>query len=175
MKRRDMRKKYVWFLFLILVIGTLQYKSRDYTINITRSLPLGIYHLEEASDIQLGDIVQFQLEKEKMDFLYDREYLPRIADTLLKIVAADSTNSEKIRIQNNSIFPILYIGNHNWGPILPADSKNRVVPQISLEEMKPKEGEYLLLSPVARSFDGRYWGSISKEKILKKATPILIF
>lgn len=65
-----MRKKYVWFLFLILVIGTLQYKSRDYTINITRSLPLGIYHLEEASDIQLGDIVQFQLEKEKMDFQF---------------------------------------------------------------------------------------------------------
>lgn len=170
-----MKKKYFWILFFILTMGILKYESKNFTINITKSLPLGIYRLEEASNIQVGDIVQFQLEKEKMDFLYDRGYLPRVADTLLKIVAADSTNANKIRIQYDTLFPILYVENHNWGPILPVDSKNRMVPKISLEEMKPGEGEYLLLSPVARSFDGRYWGSISKEKILKKATPILTF
>lgn len=167
-----MKKKCFWILFLVLSIGILKHKGKNYTINITKSLPVGIYRLEKVQKIKVGDIVEFQLEEEEMNFLKERGYLPDIAGSLLKIVAADKTNADKIAIKQTEVFPLLYIEDKNWGPILSKDSNNRTIPQISLEEMKPKDGEYLLLSPVFRSYDGRYWGVIKKENILNKVTPV---
>lgn len=165
-------KKYMYILFFLLGIGIVKYESKNYTINITRSLPLGIYRLEEAQNIKIGDIVQFQLEEKEMKFLKERGYLPEIADTLLKIVAANKETAKKIHIEENGLFPILYIENKNWGPIFKKDSKGRNIPSLSLEEIRPEEGEYLLLSPIFKSYDGRYWGSISEDRILHKAVPI---
>ena len=83
--------------------------AKNYTITVTESLPLGIYKLYSIEDdIKIGDIVQFKPSKEILDFIYDREYLPRYATTLLKEVAADYSNRDEIEIVNDGELTYMY-------------------------------------------------------------------
>ena len=75
--------------------------AKNYAITVTESLPLGVYKLSEIDDIKIGDIVQFKPSEKTLEFIYNREYLPRYATTLLKEVAADYSNRDEIEIVND--------------------------------------------------------------------------
>lgn len=51
-----------------------------------------------------------------------------------------------------------------------ADSLDRVLPLIK-KQLIPA-GEYYLYSPIARSYDSRYWGLVKKDEILGTAYPV---
>ena len=122
--------------------------AKNYTITVTESLPLGIYKLYPIEDdIKIGDIVQFKPSKEILDFIYDREYLPRYATTLLKEVAADYSNRDEIEIVNDGEVSYLYVSGKNYGIILNTDSIGRKITPLRVENLKPRnKDEYLLLS-----------------------------
>ena len=130
--------------------------AKNYAITVTESLPLGVYKLSEIDDIKIGDIVQFKPSEKTLEFIYNREYLPRYATTLLKEVAADYSN--------------LYVSGKNYGIILNTDSIGRKIIPLRVEDLKPRnKDEYLLLSSHIRSYDSRYFGLINRKDILKKA------
>lgn len=145
--------------------------AKNYTITVTESLPLGIYKLYSIEDdIKIGDIVQFKPSKEILDFIYDREYLPRYATTLLKEVAADYSNRDEIEIVNDGEVSYLYVSGKNYGIILNTDSIGRKITPLKIENLKPRnKDEYLLLSSHTRSYDSRYFGLVNRKDILKKA------
>ncbi|WP_339033242.1 S26 family signal peptidase [Fusobacterium animalis] len=145
--------------------------AKNYTITVTESLPLGIYKLYPIEDnIEIGDIVQFKPNKEILDFIYNREYLPRYATTLLKEVAADYSNRDEIEIVNDGEFSYLYVSGKNYGIILNTDSIGRKITPLRVEDLKPRnKNEYLLLSSHIRSYDSRYFGLVNRKDILKKA------
>ena len=145
--------------------------AKNYTITVTESLPLGIYKLYPIEDdIKIGDIVQFKPSKEILDFIYDREYLPRYATTLLKEVAADYSNRDEIEIVNDGEVSYLYVSGKNYGIILNTDSIGRKITPLRVENLKPRnKDEYLLLSSYTRSYDSRYFGLVNRKEILKKA------
>lgn len=145
--------------------------AKNYTITVTESLPLGIYKLYPIEDdIKIGDIVQFKPSKEILDFIYDREYLPRYATTLLKEVAADYSNRDEIEIVNDGEVSYLYVSGKNYGIILNTDSIGRKITPLRVENLKPRnKDEYLLLSSHTRSYDSRYFGLVNRKEILKKA------
>ncbi|WP_425250201.1 S26 family signal peptidase [Fusobacterium animalis] len=145
--------------------------AKNYTITVTESLPLGIYKLYSIEDdIKIGDIVQFKPSKEILDFIYDREYLPRYATTLLKEVAADYSNRDEIEIVNDGEISYLYVSGKNYGIILNTDSIGRKITPLKIENLKPRnKDEYLLLSSHTRSYDSRYFGLVNRKDILKKA------
>lgn len=156
----------IFFSFMIF----LKEIAKDYTVTVTKSLPLGIYKLTDIEHIEIGDIVQFSLNEKELEILYNRDYLPRFAKTLLKEVAADYSNREEIEIKEDEFYKYLYVSGKNYGPIFNKDSKGRTIKEISLEELKPKnKDEYLLLSSHYKSYDSRYFGLINKKDILKKA------
>lgn len=148
----------------------LRVRAKNYAITVTESLPLGVYKLSEIDDIKIGDIVQFKPSEKTLEFIYNREYLPRYATTLLKEVAADYSNRDEIEIVNDGEVSYLYVSGKNYGIILNTDSIGRKIIPLRVEDLKPRnKDEYLLLSSHIRSYDSRYFGLINRKDILKKA------
>ena len=163
-------KTYLFFFIFMLVFKII---AKNYTIVITESLPLGVYRLYSIKDtIEIGDIVQFKPTESTIKFVKERGYLPEIANTLLKDVAADYNNRYKIKFIYNTVLKLnlLYVGEKNYGPIFLNDSSGRDIASVSLEDLKPKNSdEYLLLSSHYKSYDSRYFGLIKRNQILNKA------
>ena len=161
------------YLFFFIFMLTLKIIAKNYTIVVTESLPRGVYKLFSIEDtIKTGDIVQFRPNKETIKFVKGRGYLPKIADTLVKEVAADYNNKDEIKLvyDTNLKLNLLYVGEKNYGPIYFKDSRGRDIQPVSLKDLKPKNSdEFLLLSSHYKSYDSRYFGLISKKQILKKA------
>ena len=160
------------YLFFFIFMFLFKILARNYTVVITESLPLGIYKLYPIEDIKVGDIVQFKPDANTINFIKDRGYLPKIADTLIKEVVADYNNRDEIKIvyDTNLKLNLLYVGEKNYGPIYFKDSRGRDIKSISLKDLKPKNSdEFLLLSSHYKSYDSRYFGLISKKQILNKA------
>ncbi|WXZ70522.1 S26 family signal peptidase [Fusobacterium animalis] len=169
MKTQYKHKIFIIAFFTLMFV--LRGIAKNYTITVTESLPLGIYKLYPIEDnIEIGDIVQFKPNKEILDFIYNREYLPRYATTLLKEVAADYSNRDEIEIVNDGEFSYLYVSGKNYGIILNTDSIGRKITPLRVEDLKPRnKNEYLLLSSHIRSYDSRYFGLVNRKDILKKA------
>ena len=167
-------KVYLFFFILMLIFKII---AMNYTIVITESLPLGIYKLYAIKDtIKIGDIVQFKPDEDTVKFIKNRGYLPEIADTLVKEVAADYSNRDEIKfiydvnLKQNLKLNLLYVGEKNYGPIFFKDSKGRDITFVSLEDLKPKNSdEFLLLSSHYKSYDSRYFRLIKRNQILNKA------
>ena len=163
-------KIYLIFFIFMIILKTI---AKNYTIVITESLPLGIYQLSPIRDtIKDGDIVQFKPNEDTVNFIKNRGYLPEIADTLVKEVAADYSNRDEIKFiyDVNLKQNLLYVGEKNYGPIFLKDSKGRNITSVSLEDLRPKnKDEYLLLSSHYKSYDSRYFGLIKRNQILNIA------
>lgn len=169
LKSKALKIYLIFFIFMII----LKIIAMNYTIVITESLPLGIYKLHSLKDtIKIGDIVQFKPDEDTVKFIKNRGYLPEIADTLVKEVAADYNNKDEIKLvyDTNLKLNLLYVGEKNYGPIYFKDSRGKDIQSVSLKDLKPKNSdEFLLLSSHYKSYDSRYFGLISKKQILKKA------
>ena len=161
------------YLFLFIFMLIFKIIAKNYTVVITESLPLGVYKLYPIKDtIKIGDIVQFKPNEDTIEFVKDRGYLPEIADTLVKEVAADYNNRDEIKFiyDINLKLNLLYVGEKNYGPILLRDSEGRNITSVSLEDLRPKnKDEYLLLSSHYKSYDSRYFGLIKRNQILNIA------
>ena len=56
----------ILFILQFIIIFSLIYFKCNYVINVTPSLPLGIYRLEKVRDLKQGDIVLFDIDEEAM-------------------------------------------------------------------------------------------------------------
>lgn len=157
-------KSYTPFLIISCVLFFMFAIKDKYIINPSKSLPRGIYKIiDDNKSIKKGDIVCFTMPKDIETLAKKRNYILQNANTLMKIVAADK--NDKVELKNNELF----INNVSWGKISYYDSYLRKLEPKSIKELQPKnDDEFLLLSKVKNSFDGRYIGLIKKENILYK-------
>lgn len=154
------------FIIQAIIIFSLIYFKCSYIINVTPSLPLGIYKLEKVKDLKKGDVVLFDINKEEKEMMFERGYIPYKKTKLLKTVGALEDN--KINIVDN----ILYIDEENYGRILDKDLENRKLPSI---DIKVEKGNFLALTKKNLSYDSRYFGQVSLDKIEKKARLVYEF
>ncbi|MCF0171887.1 MAG: S26 family signal peptidase [Fusobacterium varium] len=144
--------------YLLILLG-----SKFFIINVTPSLPRGIYLLLPAKDIKKGDLVIFDIPKE----IKDCGYIPSYTKVLLKQVGALET--DKVEVKDS----ILYISKQEYGKIYKQDNLGRNLPVVSANNLQPKRDYFLPLAPHINSFDGRYYGTIKLDKIKNKAKLIL--
>lgn len=154
------------FITQFIIIFSLIYFKCNYVINVTPSLPLGIYRLEEVKNLKQGDIVLFDINKETKQRMFERGYIPVKSTKLLKTIGALENN--KITIINS----ILYIDGESYGRILDKDLENRVLPSI---EIRVDKGNFLALTKKNLSYDSRYFGQVSLNKIERKAKLVYKF
>lgn len=153
------KKTYKIFLIievtLIVIYLFLVYFSKNYAVNITPSVKLGVYRIykiKEKEAIKKGDLVIYQIP-EKFQQL---STLKGTDIPSLKPVTA--VYGDKIEIKNSHI----YINGEDYGKVI----ENKKLPHFNGQL---KEDEVLTLSKVENTFDGRYYGGIKKNKIKGKA------
>lgn len=145
-------------IFLAIIFTGLYILSKIYVINVTPSIPLGIYKLEKFDGVlKKGDLVVYEVDDKYKN-------LTSIKGTMFKPVKPVAAFYEdKVEIKGNRI----YVNGEDYGEIFPEISSNF--------NGKIKEDEVLTLSKVRGTFDGRYYGAIKKSKIEKKARLIYEF
>ena len=102
-------KKYIIFFIFLITLNILGiYTRKSFVINISSSIPVGIYKVDKSTDFKRGDIVTFSTKKYK-DILYYPGSVKNI--TFSKYIAGIS--GDYIRIENNKI----YVNNKEKGNI----------------------------------------------------------
>lgn len=104
--QRNFIKGFLIFSLLLgisVVLGAYWCRGR-YVINISASLPMGIYKLYETKDkkIDKGDIVMFLFPEEAEKYIRERKYLPDNVNTLLKHVVA--VEGDKVETKNKTLY-----------------------------------------------------------------------
>ena len=99
------RKKYLILLIFLIILNILGIYTRKYfVLNISSSIPIGIYKVDKSTDFKRGDIVTFSTKRYK-DIL---DYPGSIKNiTFSKYIAGIS--GEYIRIENNKIYINIYL------------------------------------------------------------------
>ena len=145
-------------IFLAIIFTGLHILSKIYVINVTPSIPLGIYKLEKFDGVlKKGDLVVYEIDNTYKN-------LTSIKGTMFKSVKPVAAFYEdKVEIKGNRI----YVNGEDYGEIFPEISSNF--------NGKIKEDEVLTLSKIRGTFDGRYYGAIKKSRIEKKARLIYEF
>ena len=145
-------------IFLAIIFTGLYILSKIYVINVTPSIPLGIYKLEKFDGVlKKGDLVVYEVDDKYKN-------LTSIKRTMFKSVKPVAAFYEdKVEIKDNRI----YVNGEDYGEIFSKVSSNF--------NGKMKEDEVLTLSKVRGTFDGRYYGAIKKSKIEKEARLIYEF
>lgn len=151
------------FKFFTLISG--------FSVNMSSSIPRGLYLLYPKLNIEKGDIINFKIPDSIKVISLERNYLSKEITTLTKYVVA--TENDIVQRKNNKLF----INNHLRGNISLTDKKNRVLVSLLKEDEKItlKKDEYFVLGIVENSLDSRYYGIIKEKDIEKKAILILKF
>lgn len=161
----------IW-VFIFIVLGTVFiFRINNYILNISQSLPIGIYQKIDSYDYKIDDYVIVKVPEEYKEFIYSRGYMGTdelSAKTMLKKIKGINGDSFEViegsLIKNNTEI---------IAKVLSKDSKGRELPKIF--KIILKNGEYFLLGEHPHSLDSRYLGKFQEKDILYKVRPILIF
>ena len=166
-KMKKIKKKSLFLPLFLIILNILGIYTRKYfVLNISSSIPIGIYKVDKSIDFKRGDIVTFSTKKYK-DIL---DYPGSIKNiTFSKYIAGIS--GDYIRIENNKI----YINNKEKGNIFKVDGLNNRLPQLKEKEYIVKEDEVFVLGTNDKSFDSRYYGCIKKSDVIYKLVPFIIW
>jgi len=139
--------------------------QKQYYLNLSPSVPLGLYRMTPSVTLAVGDLVVFDPPQRVRTYIYGRRWLPQ-GWPLIKYVGA--LHGETYSVDENS----LYINGRYVGPVYSQDDEGHPLPQITgTHTVEP--GTFLPLSThISRSFDGRYFGTVELTSIKGKALPV---
>ena len=174
--RRYRAFKYFCIIYILIIgIGYLGIKEfrKSYIINISDSITKGVYRLTDMKeeDYIKGTIVQFPIPSNAEEYIHGRNYLPKNVKTLSKMILG--VNGDKIEIRSSVNRKVLYINDNSVGGVSKYDGLGLPIPQ--MESKVLEENEFFVYGIHPKSFDSRYFGTIKKEDILKKATLVFSF
>lgn len=127
----------------------------------------GLYYTYDCRP-QKGDIVEFQPSDKIWQFALDRKYISGNETGFLKIVVA--TNGDKVCWQKKGI----YINGKFKGNVALLDSMGRDLGHKD-ECITVIKDNFLPMTQNNKSFDGRYFGLVSFDKIQNCARPFWVF
>lgn len=164
----------LWLILtLVIVIVSAQalgweMKMDRFVWNSTASLPRGLY-IKIPKQPERGDIVVFKPTELERRYAVARGYLPRPSASFLKRIGA--MTGDTYRVSHDGTFTIngAYVGF-----VQERDSKDRPLPQLVRDcDFVVPQGEFLPITTVTKSFDGRYTGTVSLENIESVVIPLL--
>lgn len=172
MKIDAKKKKILGFIAvfeLLILLPSFGIKlPRFMYLNVTESLPLGIYLKIPGTGLRNGDIVAFRNSPDIEKLIIERDYFPEHfgRPIMLKHAAVEGTpymigTDRTVMVQNRYI-----------GLMKASDSQGRPVPQQHPGKYIVPVGYFLPYTTAANSFDGRYYGPIEKENIEARVIPL---
>lgn len=153
-------------LYILMIMGYIPL-PKLFTINVSASMPLGIYLLEAPEDINRGDIIVFEADDDVMSIAYERGWM-KPGMHFLKYVYA--VGGDVYSIKNGR-----YIVNGvDKGAVQKYDSESRTLPSFLHEgDYVVPDGYILTGTPAMNSFDSRYYGPVPINRVYNKAKYVL--
>lgn len=133
--------------------------------NVTPSVPTGLYHIGDASGLHIGERVALDPPPGLRDYLAERGYLPA-GVPLIKEVAAlpgDIVCRDGLAITINGSPAGSARARDRIGRVLPAWRGCRTIADREIFVMNLRAPD---------SFDGRYFGPLSRDRIIGRARPV---
>lgn len=175
-----------WAVTVIVLSVLLLVSSFFYEIKLTDSrtdcFPYKAWLVDKtAKDPVVGDFIMFRTPETAT------QYIPGNKKWIKMILASEGGKIEVVPAAGGETSPVFMGGMQRNLPVrahitvdykqnrqtfvaFAADSLGRPLSIVS-QQIIPT-GHYYLYSPVARSYDSRYWGLVRKNEILGKAYPI---
>ena len=164
-----MRRRYALRIGALAAIGlaalALGPSVPSFVWNASASAPLGLYRVEQTKSLRKGDLVLAWAPDSARRMAAERGYLPESVPLTKRIVAVSGVTA----CGRHGL--ILIIG---WVAAiqLPADPQGRPLPPCTGCRVLAPGEVFLLMAEVWDSFDGRYFGPISRSAIVGKLVPI---
>jgi conjugative transfer signal peptidase TraF len=133
--------------------------------NVSASTPIGLYTLSPAERLEVTDLVAVAAPEPLATVLAERGYLPRSVPLMKRV--AGVTGQRVCRIGR-----MISVDGVDLGEALERDRSGRVLP--TWQGCRPiAAGEIFLMNAQVRdSLDGRYFGPLSTNSIIGRATPL---
>jgi conjugative transfer signal peptidase TraF len=139
-----------------------------YVWNASASVPVGLYRVEAAETIDVGDLAIVIPPEPLADFLGARGYLPKGVPMLKRVLALSGT---AVCRQGSDI--IAY--GMTYGRARERDSYGRSLPTWQGCRAVPDDQAFLMNWDSADSFDSRYFGPLPVTWIVGRAVPAWTF
>ncbi|MBZ9801186.1 S26 family signal peptidase [Mesorhizobium sp. ES1-6] len=133
--------------------------------NASASVPTGLYRVEPADRIAVGDIAVVMPPERLADFLAERGYLPNGVPLLKRVLALGGTT---VCRQSSAII----VRGVTLGHALERDSRGRPLPAWQGCRIISDRDVFLMNWNSADSFDGRYFGALPLTSIIGRAVPV---
>lgn len=152
---------------VLALAGTLKLVLAGHVLlNITASVPRGLYWIAPARPPLRGELVVLTIPEQSRSLLHDRGYVPRSIKLLAKPVAA--IPGDHVCIRNT----LLFINDQLAGTIRTRDSAGRPMPVDAL--CRPLErDEVFLATGHDDSFDSRHFGPVRLDNLRGLLMPIV--
>lgn len=133
--------------------------------NATASLPTGLYYLGDPDRLRVGERVAIEPPPGLRDYLAGRGYLPSGVPLLKEVAALDGDIVCRTGL-------VVTINGKSAGHARAADSSDRPLPAWEGCRRLGRGEVFAMNTRSQASFDGRYFGPISRACIIGRARPV---
>ena len=163
-----MRKRVIFTVFMLILL--LIELTSAFFINLSSSVPAGIYARKFWGGINQGDYVVYKPSGEARILGLERGYFESEKTMFLKKAALVGSGSYYIDPETRCF----WIDDCYAGQSMQYDSNGRILPFRPGRHVITSD-ELLPVGTAAMSFDGRYTGPIKINEVLFAAVPVLLF
>ena len=166
--RNDRRSAILWAGTLgvaTLVASTYPSSVPKLVWNASASAPIGFYWVEPKTEVEPGDLVLAWLPDDARRLAAERRYLPANVPLVKRVAAMAGdrvcSTGRDISINGNIVTRRLL-----------ADREGRSMPRWEGCRILKGSEVFLLMARVPDSFDGRYFGPITTDRIIGRLVPL---
>lgn len=156
-------------LLLLLRLG-VELLREHIVINVTESMPLGLYRREPFTQpVHKGQLVYVRVPAHVQTLLYTRRYIPKGAQLVKRVLALPGDHWCATPDQG------FWINEQLRGPVAVRDQRGELLPLWSQQCHELAPGFVLVGSDAPRSFDSRYFGPVPVTNLLSEVTPLWLW
>lgn len=170
-----LKNKYPLVILLLLAVLWVVTENSILVLNLTPSMPRGLYVKEFSSEINRSDIVLVCLNDPYKNLGLAKGYLVKGkkcqgSDPLLKSVIA--IPGDNVVLYDDYV---MVNGVKLPYPTLSFDSKNRPLTPYPRKTYLNTSGYWLIGTHDKRSWDSRYWGPVARQQIISKIKSLIFW
>ena len=143
--------------------------SASVYLNLTESLPRGIYVRVPKIELERGDYVVYEPSEEIKNLIRENGWGDG-EQKFLKTVGGVSGDEYEVEEKHR----IFLVNGKFAGQVFRTDTAGKEIPQLK-GKFTVGEGEILPLGTNLRSFDGRYTGTIKTSEVEAKVVPLILW
>ena len=178
-RKFNIRQKIVVTLILLLMLFASMgiaapYTRAHYFINVSSSLPYGLYKINKPNNFKRDDLIIFNPPQAAANVIEKRHWLPK-GWPLLKYIGAVEGDTYCTKCSLFAVSYSFYINGEYIGPVSEHDSQGLPLTHVKGCHVVKKNNFLPVSTYINNSFDGRYFGEIPLSSIQGIAEPILTF